>query len=54
MVTRGFVRSERQSLMKLPLTGAVVFSIHTYLVAMESLAPEVAGALKRLYQPKTF
>ena len=53
MVTRGFVRSERQSLMKLPLTGAVVFSIHTYLVAMESLAPEVAGALKRLHQPET-
>ena len=53
MVTRGFVRSERQSMMKLPLTGAVVFSIHTYLVAMESLAPEVAGALKRLHQPET-
>ncbi|MGR3661964.1 MAG: heme-dependent oxidative N-demethylase subunit alpha family protein [Paracoccaceae bacterium] len=28
----GYVRSERQSLVKLPKTGAVVFSIHTYLV----------------------
>lgn len=33
----GYVRSERQSLVKLPKTGAVVFSIHTYLVRVEDL-----------------
>ena len=32
-----FVRSERQSLVKLPQSGAVVFSIHTYLVRSENL-----------------
>jgi hypothetical protein len=32
-----FVRSERQSLVKLPESGAVVFSIHTYLVRSENL-----------------
>lgn len=32
-----FVRSERQSLVKLPQSGAVVFSIHTYLVQSENL-----------------
>lgn len=33
----GYVRSERQSLVKLPVSGAVVFSIHTYLVKLENL-----------------
>lgn len=33
----GYVRSERQSLVKLPKSGAVVFSIHTYLVRVEDL-----------------
>lgn len=28
----GFLRSERQALLRLPQTGAVVFSIHTYVV----------------------
>lgn len=32
-----FLRSERQCLLRLPETGAVVFSIHTYMVAMKSL-----------------
>lgn len=36
-----YLRSERQCLLKLPETGAVVFSIHTYVVAMEAL-PETA------------
>lgn len=36
-----YLRSERQCLLRLPDTGAVVFSIHTYVVAMESL-PEAA------------
>ncbi|MBC7141669.1 MAG: DUF3445 domain-containing protein [Rhodobacteraceae bacterium] len=38
-----YLRSERQCLLKLPETGAVVFSIHTYVVAMAAL-PEAARA----------
>ena len=41
----GFIRSERQCLVKLPETGAVVFSIHTYLIRDESLSAEQAAAL---------
>ena len=40
-----FVRSERQCMIRLPQTGAVVFSIHTYLVALDDLTPEQAAAL---------
>ncbi len=40
-----YVRSERQCLMRLPVTRAVVFSIHTYLVAVGSLTAEQAEAL---------
>lgn len=36
-----YLRSERQCLLRLPETGAVVFSIHTYVVAVEAL-PETA------------
>ncbi|NBZ86061.1 heme-dependent oxidative N-demethylase family protein [Stagnihabitans tardus] len=36
---RPFMRSERQSLVRLPLTGAVVFSIHTVVMAAERLSP---------------
>ncbi|OYX44383.1 MAG: hypothetical protein B7Z02_06445 [Rhodobacterales bacterium 32-67-9] len=38
-----YLRSERQCLLKLPETGAVVFSIHTYVVGVETL-PEAARA----------
>lgn len=39
-----YVRSERQVLLRLPETRAVVFSIHTYVVRIESLtAEELAG-----------
>lgn len=34
---RRFIRVERQVLLRLPETGAVVFSIHTYMVRPESL-----------------
>lgn len=34
----GFIRSERQCLLRLPKTRAVVFSIHTYVVAIETLS----------------
>ncbi|MGB3148856.1 MAG: heme-dependent oxidative N-demethylase subunit alpha family protein, partial [Paracoccaceae bacterium] len=32
-----FVRSERQCLRRLPETGAVIFSIHTYVVHRDNL-----------------
>lgn len=40
-----FIRSERQGLIRLPQTQAVVFSIHTYLIRKESLTPHQAQAL---------
>ncbi len=40
-----FVRVERQVLRRLPATGAVVFSIHTYMVAPEALTPEQRARL---------
>ena len=41
-----YIRSERQCLIRLPVTGAVVFSIHTYVVRREDLTPEQAAALE--------
>lgn len=39
-----FVRAERQTLLRLPKTGEVLFAIHTYVVALSSLtADELAG-----------
>lgn len=43
---RVFVRSERQCLMRLPISRAVVFSIHTYVVRASAL-PEAALAALR-------
>jgi hypothetical protein len=40
-----WVRSERQCLIRLPRTGAVVFSIHTFVVPIERLTSEQAEAL---------
>ena len=40
-----YVRCERQCLIRLPQSRAVVFSIHTYLVAVEALTPDQALAL---------
>lgn len=40
-----FLRSERQSLLRLPGTRAVVFSIHTWVVTWESLTPEQRAGL---------
>lgn len=40
-----FVRSERQVLRRLPQTGAVVFSIHTYVVRIETLDPQQRASL---------
>ncbi len=36
--TGGFVRVERQTLRKLPRTGAVVFGIHTYVIRWDQLS----------------
>ncbi len=46
--TARFVRSERQVLRKLPQTGAIVFSIHTYMVAIEILPQDAQDALPLL------
>jgi len=43
---KGFIRSERQCLLRLPQTRAVVFSIHTYLVTRATLSPEVEAAFR--------
>lgn len=40
-----FIRSERQCLIRLPQSRAVLFSIHTYLVRIEDLTPAQAAAL---------
>jgi hypothetical protein len=45
----GYIRSERQCLMKLPQTGAVVFSIHTAMVRRERLTPDQAEAFAALH-----
>lgn len=39
------IRVERQVLLRLPRTGAIVFSIHTYMVAPEALTAEQRAAL---------
>lgn len=41
-----YVRSERQVLRRLPETGAVVFSIHTYVVRIETLSPAELDGLE--------
>lgn len=40
-----YLRAERQCLLRLPETRAVVFSIHTYMVAMKSLPPAARARL---------
>jgi dimethylamine monooxygenase subunit A len=40
-----YARSERQCFVRLPKTRAVVFAIHTYVVRMADLAPDVAQGL---------
>ncbi len=44
---RSYLRSERQCLLRLPRTGAVVFSIHTTLVDVASLTAEERATLER-------
>jgi dimethylamine monooxygenase subunit A len=40
-----FIRSERQALIRLPVSGAVLFSIHTYIIRRADLTPEQAAGL---------
>lgn len=44
-VQRRYMRCERQCLLRLPESRAVVFTIHTYLVRLQDLAPEARAAL---------
>ncbi|MFW5641622.1 MAG: heme-dependent oxidative N-demethylase family protein [Roseicyclus sp.] len=41
-----YLRSERQCLVRLPETGAVVFSIHTYVLPIAALTPAQIAALE--------
>jgi len=41
-----YIRCERQCLLRLPQTRAVVFAIHTYVVPADTLAPAELAALK--------
>ena len=43
--TRPFLRAEKQSLLRLPMTGAVVFSIHTWVVHASTLTEAEHAAL---------
>ncbi|WGH78969.1 heme-dependent oxidative N-demethylase family protein [Jannaschia ovalis] len=38
--TARFVRSERQTVLRLPSSGAVLFAIHTWIVPLEKLTPD--------------
>ena len=41
-----FIRCERQCLLRLPVTNAVVFTIHTYVVDAGTVTPEELAALR--------
>ncbi|MEM6637226.1 MAG: DUF3445 domain-containing protein [Pseudomonadota bacterium] len=43
---QGFLRSERQTIIRLPKTGTVVFSIHTYQVRVGSVTEDLRGRLE--------
>ncbi|MCR8723419.1 heme-dependent oxidative N-demethylase family protein [Frigidibacter sp. ROC022] len=48
----GYLRSERQTFLKLPGTGAVVFGIHTYVLPLDRFAAELPpGALRESDRP---
>ena len=51
---RPYIRSERQCLVRLPKTGAVVFSIHTRVIHESSLTNEQAHALRDNPIPEEF
>lgn len=50
-----YLRSERQTLMRLPASGAVVFSIHTWMVEVENLTlaqQETLHHVRAQYEPR--
>ena len=46
--TARYVRSERQTLRRMPKTGVVVFTIHTYIVPVEDLSEDARPGLPEL------
>jgi hypothetical protein len=44
----GYLRSERQVMRRLPQTGAVVFTIHTYVVPINELSPEQRKTISKV------
>jgi dimethylamine monooxygenase subunit A len=42
----GYLRTERQTIFRLPVTGAVVFAIHTYVLALDDLEPDARESLR--------
>ncbi|MDZ7905035.1 MAG: DUF3445 domain-containing protein [Cypionkella sp.] len=49
-IPKPYARCERQCFIKLPQTGAVVFTIHTYLMPIVYLPPEVRAGLEQVTQ----
>jgi hypothetical protein len=43
---QGYLRTEKQMIFRLPQTGAVVFAIHTYLLAMETLSEDDRASIR--------
>jgi hypothetical protein len=43
---KSYVRCERQTLLRLPRTGAVLFAIHTIVVDANQISPEDYAALR--------
>ena len=48
-VEKTYLRSERQCLLRLPETRAVVFTIHTYVLRRSDLPPDAEAAILALY-----
>lgn len=48
-VDRTYLRSERQCLLRLPETQAVVFTIHTYVLRRSDLSPQQEAAILALH-----
>ena len=51
--TRCFLRRERQTLSRLPRTGAILFTIHTYLTPVGEIAADIVQRLRLLSYVKT-
>jgi hypothetical protein len=47
-----YLRSERQCLLRLPRTGAVAFTIHTYVVPLAALPPEMRPPAKAVSEAR--